>query len=377
MVPRRALICLLVGAFASLGATYRTQNFVVTAATPQIAEQVGQYAEHYRKEKALLWLGQEMQPWGQPCPVRVTVTMNGSGGATSFAFDNGQILSQNMHIEGTLDRLLASVLPHEVTHTVFAYRFRTPVPRWADEGGAVLSEDDQERNRHDQLVREILRTPGKRIPLRNLFALKDYPHEVMSLYAEGYSVANFLVSTSSRAAFLAFVDHGMRYGWDNAVQTHYASYGNVNGLEAAWLNHLRETARPQGQLLARNTAGPAAGDATGRISIRQTVPPAQPLRDSPQAVYRGQAPDEGWDRNQRRPAGGQPRYLPDYNPATPTIAASPLVAPPHDQWGPPQGQQPYDGPPRVRLGPPEFAPQAPSEFAQPVPENVSPAGYPR
>jgi len=124
--------------------------------------------------------------------------MNGSGGATSFAFDNGQILSQNMHIEGSLDRLLASVLPHEVTHTVFAYRFRTPVPRWADEGGAVLSEDELERNRHDQLVREILRTPGKRIPLRNLFALREYPREVMSLYAEGYSVANFLVSTSSR-----------------------------------------------------------------------------------------------------------------------------------------------------------------------------------
>src|SRR5205814_2168120 len=130
----------------------------------------------------------------------------------------------------------------------------------------VLSEGDAERNRHDQLVREILRTPGKRIALRNLFALREYPHEVMSLYAEGYSVANFLVSTSSRPAFLAFVDHGMRYGWDSAVQTHYAAYVNVNGLEAAWLNHLRETGRPQGELLARNTAGPVRGDATGRVT---------------------------------------------------------------------------------------------------------------
>ncbi len=154
---------------------YRTPNFVVEAPTPEIAQQVGQYAEHYRKEKAMQWLGQEMPQWPEPCPLHVTVTMNGSGGATSFAFDHGHILGQDMHIEGSLDRLLASVLPHEVTHTVFAYYFRQPVPRWADEGGAVLSEDDIERNRHDQLVRQILNTPGRAIPLRRLFSLTQVP----------------------------------------------------------------------------------------------------------------------------------------------------------------------------------------------------------
>ena len=41
-----------------------------------------------------------------------------------------------------MERMLHSVLPHEMTHTVFAHHFRYPVPRWADEGGSVLSEDD-------------------------------------------------------------------------------------------------------------------------------------------------------------------------------------------------------------------------------------------
>src|SRR5947207_8952932 len=132
-MSRRPVCCVLVAVFASMGASYRTPNFTVEAATPQIAQQVGQYAEHYRKEKAIQWLGSEMPRWPEPCPLRVTVTMGGSGGATSFAFDRGQVLGQNMHIEGTLERLLASVLPHEVTHTVFAYHFRQPVPRWADE----------------------------------------------------------------------------------------------------------------------------------------------------------------------------------------------------------------------------------------------------
>src|SRR5260370_42563263 len=109
-----------------------------------------------------------------------------------------------MKIEGTVERMIASVLPHEVTHTVLAYYFRVPVPRWADEGGAVLSEDDQERNRHDVLVRQVL-SSGRSIPLARLFQLREYPRDVMVLYAEGYSVANFLVAKNGRPAFLAFV----------------------------------------------------------------------------------------------------------------------------------------------------------------------------
>src|SRR5947208_172545 len=103
MVARRYVWLVLFGALSSLGAgSYRTQNFAVEAPTQQVAEQVGQYAEHYRKQKAMEWLGQEMPPWGSPCPLKVTVTPSGAGGATSFGFDRGRILSMDMHIEGPL-----------------------------------------------------------------------------------------------------------------------------------------------------------------------------------------------------------------------------------------------------------------------------------
>ena len=121
------LVCL--GVLCSMGAQFRTTNFIIDVPTPQVAQQIGQYAEHYRQEKGQLWLGREMPNWNQPLPIRVTVTLNGAGGATEFRFDNGQVLEQNMHIEGSLDRLLSSVLPHEITHTVFAYHFRCPLPR--------------------------------------------------------------------------------------------------------------------------------------------------------------------------------------------------------------------------------------------------------
>jgi hypothetical protein len=287
MVARPSLLLVLAGALSSLGAAYRTQNFVVTVdASPQVAQQIGQYAEHYRKEKAILWLGQEMPPWGQPCPLKVTISMNGSGGATSFGFDNGRILSMDMHIEGTLDRLLASVLPHEVTHTVFAHAFRRPLPRWADEGGSVLSEDEQERNRHDQLVRQILNTPGRAIPLRRLFKLMEYPRDVMVLYAEGYSVCNFLVSSSSRSVFLAFIGQGMGGDWDGAVRQHY-HYNSVEELEQAWLQFLRTGHQAPAQLASRTST---EGAGPQQVVVRNTVPPAQPWSNAPQTTFRGQAP---------------------------------------------------------------------------------------
>jgi hypothetical protein len=339
MTLRCRLVLALVAVFSCMGATHRTTNFVVQAPTPQIAQQVGQWAEHYRKEKALQWLGQEMPTWGQPCPLTVHVTMDGPSGATTFNYGRdqsgrGMVLEQKMQIQGPLDRLLSSVLPHEITHTVFAYYFRCPVPRWADEGGSVLSEDDIERDRHDKIVRNIL-NQNRQIPVRRLFNLTQYPGDmssVMSLYAEGFSMSSYLVNRSSRQTFLQFVAHGMSHGWDSAAHTFY-QHNSVEELEQAWLKQLRDTrGQPMQLAQGRGPAGPAAGTV-----VRLTAPPAQPLQPAP--VYRGQAPD----------STHLPRYLPDYQQAT--AAPAPATAP-------------------VQLGRPEFGPP-------PAPSWTSPVGFPR
>jgi len=237
-MTRFQLLVLMAGTWASLGAAYRTDNFVVEAPDAQTARQIGEAAEKCRHDKAVLWLGQPMPRWKKACPLTVRVTMAGPGGATSFQFDQGRILRQNMEVNGPVDRMLASVLPHEVTHTVFAHYFRQPVPRWADEGGAVLSEDEEEWRRHDTLVRQI-RNQGRAVPLARLFPLKDYPRDVMVLYAEGYSVARFLVEKKDRRTFLAFVAHGMSKGWNKAARKYY-HYKNVDKLELAWRKDLKK-----------------------------------------------------------------------------------------------------------------------------------------
>jgi hypothetical protein len=235
---RLSTFLVLVGAVASLGASYRTENFIVEAPGEEVAKQIGDAAERHRKEQATLWLGREMPRWPEPCPLRVSITTTNPGGATTFSFDRGQVLSQSMHIEGPLDRLVNSVLVHEVTHTVFAHHLRQPVPRWADEGGAILSEDDIEHRRYEQNLRQLLKD-GKTLPLARLFALKNYPPDVMSLYAQGHSVTRFLVEAGDRRKFLAFVADGMKDGWDKAAKGHYR-YKDVGALEEAWLAWLQK-----------------------------------------------------------------------------------------------------------------------------------------
>ncbi|NBO90828.1 MAG: hypothetical protein EBV06_00700 [Planctomycetia bacterium] len=274
----------------TMGAEWTTTNFTITVpgGSEQLAERIGQWAEYYRKVKAKEWLGREMPNWPYKCPLEVKVTYGNSGGATSFDSVRGTYLPVAMEVEGKMDRIIASVLPHEITHTVMAHYFGQPVPRWADEGGSVLSEDEQERQQHEGEVRRIVSSRSRVIPLRRLFDLKQYPRDTIVLYAEGYSVTNMLVSRSNRAAFLAFIADGMRRGWDDALQAHYR-IRSVEALEAEWLETLKSSPRPgtsPGTLLA-GADSRSTGTPTGREVVRRTLPPATPVVGTPRPVVRG------------------------------------------------------------------------------------------
>jgi hypothetical protein len=238
MRPGSVRCFVLLAALASLGASYRTPNFIVEAKDEKLAKQIGDWAEHYRKRLAVKWLGKELPKWGRRCPIKVTVTVSGSGGATEFEFDNGRILSISMHVEGSRDRLVASVLPHEIMHVVLAHHYRKPLPRWADEGVSILAEDERERAIHERLAWEMLQKPGRVMPLRRLLGLMGYPPDVMVLYAEGYSLSRFLIEKNNRATFLAFVSDGMKGDWDAACAKHYC-YKKVEQMEAAWVKWMR------------------------------------------------------------------------------------------------------------------------------------------
>ncbi|CAN5799926.1 hypothetical protein BH23PLA1_BH23PLA1_36050 [soil metagenome] len=215
-----------------MGASARSRNFVVEAPTEEAAQSIARHAETFRQSIAVEWLGQELPDWSQPCPIKVKITEGEAGGVTSFGFAGGRVTDQRMSVEGRLDRIIASALPHEVTHTIFAAYFGGPMPRWADEGASLLSEDDRERDRHDQIAARLLARQGA-WPLGRLFSIEEYPQDLMGFYGQGYSVSRFLVEIGGRPRFLHFVKDGMQRGWDVSARDHYG-LANCRELDLAW-----------------------------------------------------------------------------------------------------------------------------------------------
>jgi hypothetical protein len=214
------------------GASFRSNNFAVDAPSREVAQRVAERAEACRTGIAQAWLGHDLPAWSTPCPIRVKLTDGEAGGLTSFGFNRGHVTDQSMTVEGRLDRILASALPHEVTHTIFASYFGGPMPRWADEGASLLSEDDRERRRHDKIALDLLARRGE-VPLARLFAIENYPKDLMSFYGQGYSISRFLIEMGGRPRFLRFVRDGLKEGWDPATRTHY-QLPNVRELDLAW-----------------------------------------------------------------------------------------------------------------------------------------------
>ncbi|MCA9211728.1 MAG: hypothetical protein KDB27_01590 [Planctomycetales bacterium] len=233
-----AFYLLLVATGPIFAASHRTENFIVTAPNRQQAVQVAEAAERFRRDLSLEWLERELPRWPEPCPIRVDVDpRKGAGGATSFSFQNQQPFGWEMNIQGSFERIMDSVLPHEVTHTIFATHFGGPLPRWADEGACTTVEHASERQKQEGwLIQFIQEQRG--IPFNQMFAMTEYPNDILPLYAQGYSVARYLIAQGGKPKFVRFVGEGMSTNnWNIAVQKHYG-YDRLGDLQLEWQDWL-------------------------------------------------------------------------------------------------------------------------------------------
>lgn len=279
-------------------AGYQTQNFVVRAPSAALAREIGDTAERLREELAIEWIGRPMPAWKEPCPITAQVAPSlGAGGATSFVFDRGQVFGWEMNVQGSRERVLDSVLPHEITHTVFASYFRQPLPRWADEGACTTVEHRSEIAKQEALLVQFLKT-GKGIPFSKMFAMKEYPRDILPLYAQGHSLTQFLMERHGKQAFLAFLTDGMQdENWRRAVQQHYGQE-SLYALQMTWLDWVKSgrprldrepttpieaiavTDPPEPNALALASTGRARAARPSVYSRRLEAAPAPPSRDS-------------------------------------------------------------------------------------------------
>ena len=216
----------------------RSQHFIVSAPTPQLAQEVAQAAETYRRDLAIEWLGHELPPWPDICPITVKLDP-GAGGATSFVFQGGGPRQWTMSIQGSRERILDSVLPHEITHTIFATHFGRPLPRWADEGGATTVEHVSEKAKQDNLLVRFL-TTERGIAFNRMLAMTQYPDDILPLYAQGYSLARYFIEQGGKRKYVQYIGEGMQTNNWTATTRKYYGFNSLSDLQVTWVNWVRQ-----------------------------------------------------------------------------------------------------------------------------------------
>jgi hypothetical protein len=81
--------------------------------------------------------------------------------------------------------------------------------------------------------------------------MKEYPSEILPLYAQGYSLARYLIDQGGRQKFLNFIGEGLkRENWSVATKNYYG-YRNLAHLQDSWLEWVKQGSpsleKPSGQ----------------------------------------------------------------------------------------------------------------------------------
>lgn len=260
----------------SRAADYRTANFLVQAPNQSLAYQVAQAAEAYRHDLAVYWLGTPLPNWPNPCPILVTSGDNlPAQGVTTY----NPIPARDfqMQVVGSPERILDSVLPHEITHTVLATHFRRPLPRWADEGICTTVEHHSEKSKHEKKLIEFLQS-HRGIAMNHLFLMKEYPQDVLPMYAQGYSVCQFLIQQKGPREFIRFLgDYLKEPSWTLNVKRHYG-YASLQEFQDYWIAWVASGSGPT-DAFAKLTA-----TATTVMQASLNVPAGEPSPNQKQSI---------------------------------------------------------------------------------------------
>jgi tetratricopeptide (TPR) repeat protein len=222
-----------------------TTNFrIFHKQTTDLAEQTAQVVERARAKVLQKWFSGG-EPWNLKCDVYVHPTADAysqetgkynSPGHSSIRMENGRMIVRRIDVHADNPNMLVAVLPHETTHVVLADAFgERLVPRWVDEGMAVLSEPREKVQRHlDNLSK--CRQNNELFHLRDLMQMDNYPQNpryVGAFYAQSVSLVEFLANQKGPQEFTLYLHDAMRYGEEKALERHYG-YQKFTDLEEKW-----------------------------------------------------------------------------------------------------------------------------------------------
>ncbi len=228
-----------------------TRNFRIFHADSRLADKAAESAESVRAAQAKRWGTSALQrAWSPRCEVYLypdgkafaaaTGQPESSPGFSTMESNGQQITTRKVILRADHPQILAAILPHEVTHVVVADLFTAQqIPRWADEGIAVLAEPETEQNLRAADLRESL-SSGHVFDLRQLMSIDTPEPKDWSLYyAQSVSLTRFLVEQGTPEQLVQFVRESGGKGIEVALRDIYHIVGFAE-LQERWQGYARE-----------------------------------------------------------------------------------------------------------------------------------------
>lgn len=214
------------------------------------AERVIRLAELTRVAMQQKWFGKVEPVWEPRCDIFLYPTADAYSKATRAETNRAghskiermrntaRITLRQIYLHVDRLDLLAGVLPHETTHQVLAGHFGSrDLPRWADEGMAVLTEPPAQVEVYLRNLQSYRQT-NQLFRMRELLTVDDWPppNRIAPFYAQSVSVVGYLCEKGGPQEFTRFVADGLNGDFETALRKHYGLRG-FDDLEVRWQTH--------------------------------------------------------------------------------------------------------------------------------------------
>ena len=230
-------------------------NFDVHGTSSTRAEAIVRHAEQVRERAFETLLGASApSPWTVRCEIHLHATEDsfaeavggppdGARGATAIEFAEAGICVRRIDLMDDDPAAVPDALAHELVHVILADHFTTaPPPRWADEGLAVLFDDEAKQAGHARDF-AAARRAGMTWSASHLLAMEEYPrepHRQRVFYGQSAALVRWLIDQRGAATLLSFLDDAAAIGEGAALERHYG-FSTVAALERAWLSQPADT----------------------------------------------------------------------------------------------------------------------------------------
>jgi hypothetical protein len=228
-----------------------TKNFRIFHADSALADRFARRAEQAREELFRYWTGSaSSSQWSPRCDVylypdasiysRMTGQPADTPGFSTMGLSGGKVVARRINLRADAKDLVEAVTPHEVSHVVLADLFPTQqIPRWADEGMAVLSEPiEAQAARLADLEGPL--SSGRVFRTGAMLTSPNPDGRFWELYmAQSASLTRFLVQLDSPERFVAFLKAAERLGPEAAIRDAYG-FDDLDELHSRWLAHARK-----------------------------------------------------------------------------------------------------------------------------------------